>query len=550
MPALPQLEFRLGEYEARVASRLTQWGADRVTERLVERDPTVWFADPVPELENRLGWLDLPMISEETLGDWVDFAETELSLGVRRVVVLGMGGSSLAPEVFQQTFGLRDEFLVVLDSVHPDEIAAIDDRLDLEHTLFVVSSKSGTTIETRSLFEYFWRRVQSTVADPGRRFVVVTDPGSALEASAEERQLHRVFAAPSDVGGRYSALTAFGLVPGALAGTDVRSLVGKARAVAEALESGGRRGREVSRLGAALGELALAGRDKLTLWTTPAVGSFPSWLEQLVAESTGKEGVGILPVVGEERLPIEEYGDDRFFVALSVRGDEEERAIASQLERLAEQGHPVAAIRLEETLDIGAEILRWQVAVGLAGSILGINPFSQPDVQLAKRLARAAMEGDESVRGALTGMPCASLDGAANDLLADWLLGAERAPYLSVQAYMPRRASAQQRLRRLQGALRDHGRRATTVGFGPRFLHSTGQLHKGGASGAHFLQLMVPWRRDLDIPGERLTFGELGRAQADGDAAALIERGQRVLRLELTDEAELDKVADMVEDAR
>jgi transaldolase/glucose-6-phosphate isomerase len=545
MSQLPPLEVNLGAYGGRVEARLDRWRSEATARRLLERDRTIWFEESVPELENRLGWLDLPFAEPPTLSDWVAFASNERAAGLSRVVVLGMGGSSLAPEVYQRTFGDREEFVVVLDSTHPDAVSSLESELDFATTLFVVSSKSGSTIETRSLFEYFWSRVSAEIEAPGSRFVVITDEGSSLESLAHERQVHRLFHAPSDVGGRYSALTAFGLVPGALAGLDLEGLIARARGAAEMLRDEAA-ATDLLRLGAILGELANSGRDKLTLWTSPSIAAFPSWLEQLVAESTGKEGRGILPVVGDSQTA-GEGSNDRVYVALLVEGDGEE-SIWGELRRLSGQGLPTVSIRLSDPLDIGAEIFRWEVAVGLAGSVLGINPFSQPNVQLAKRLAKEALDSETEATGPLRAMPSCAMGPAASTRLEKWLASAAEIPYFSVQLYGPRTEASERALLRLQSVLSARTHRVTTVGFGPRFLHSTGQLHKGGPADARFLQIVVGWTRDLPIPGETVSFGELMRAQADGDAGALLASGQQVLRVELAEASEIERVVETVEE--
>ena len=363
----PSLEALLGAYRPAVDARVEDWRRRGVMERLLAHDTTLWSEQPMPELDDRLGWLALPRVSEEVLGDWIGFAGAEREGGLERVVVLGMGGSSLAPEVFGRVLG-DEGCLVVQDTTQPDAIAALADSLDVERTLFVVSSKSGSTIETRTLFEYFWRRAGTDARDAGRRFVVVTDPGSQLEDLAAGRRVHRIFRAPEDVGGRYSALTAFGMVPAALAGVDIRELVARARRAADDLVDAGRAGDHLV-LGALLGELAIAGRDKLTLATSAELRSFPDWLEQLVAESTGKLGRGIVPVVGETLAAPGSYGDDRLFVAVLTaddRGDEFERHHRA----LAEHGHPVVLITLRDAYDLGFEMFRWEVAVALAGSVM------------------------------------------------------------------------------------------------------------------------------------------------------------------------------------
>ncbi len=537
------LKLSLGAAQQVVDRQVADWLAADVPARLLARDPTLWFDGPVDELADRLGWLDLPSTPEEVVGDWVGFAEAERESGIERVVVLGMGGSSLAPEVFERTFG-DGRFLTVLDTTHPRTIRRLADELDRDRTLFVVSSKSGSTIETRTLLEYFWDWAGRDGRDAGRHFVAVTDPGSALGALAAARRMHRVFRTPPEVGGRYSALTAFGLVPAALSGVDVRRLLSRAAEVAETLR-GGERATPLLSLGAAMGHLALAGRDKLTLVTSDAIDSFPDWLEQLIAESTGKHGQGIVPVPVDGLGPAEAYGDDRFFVGLLLE-DDRGGGLDRRLTGLASAGHPVAVAWLEDTYDLGAEIYRWEVAVALSGAVLGINPFDQPDVQLAKKMAQAALAGGGDLEATLARLKVGSPDREGTEALRKALpTGAPS--YIGIQAFLPPSDAAQRELARIGATIAAATGCATTTGFGPRFLHSTGQLHKGGPAAAHFIQLVGPVADDVAIPGESMTFGELIAAQADGDAAALLERGRDVVRLQIRSGADLAAFAQRLE---
>ena len=535
MSSRRSLELHLGESDGVVRRRVESWLAEDVPARLLAHDPTIWFDGPVEELGNRLGWLELPATPEDVLGDWAGFGEAEREAGIARVVVLGMGGSSLAPEVFERTFG-TGRFLSVLDTTHPDTVRGVAAGLDPERTLFVVSSKSGSTIETRTLMEYFWEWTGRDGRDAGRHFVAVTDPGSSLDRLAKARRMHRIFRTPPEVGGRYSALTAFGLIPAALSGVDIRQLVARARRAADLLTEPERSVPLLS-LAAALGHLALAGRDKLTLVTSPGIRSFPDWVEQLVAESTGKHGQGVVPVLGEELRSPGAYGDDRFFVGLLL---EEDRGgdLDRQLTELGESGHPVAVIRLRDVYDLGFEIFRWEVAVALCGAVLGINPFDQPDVQLAKQMAQAAIEGGGGLSDVLGRLPTTRAVDEPDGTLRDWL--PRGAPtYLCVQAFLPPTRAAREELDRLRQVLAETTGCATTAGFGPRFLHSTGQLHKGGPSAARFIQLVGGVDQDAEIPGESISFGDLVSAQADGDAAALLERGREVVRLWVSSDDDL-----------
>jgi transaldolase/glucose-6-phosphate isomerase len=547
--------FRLGRYEDAVRRRLERWQAEGFGRRLWDKDPSLWAPKPLPELVDRLGWLTLPAALAGDAGGIGGSGEIEAfsrlgdeirQEGFRDAVVLGMGGSSLAPEVFALTFGHAPGYptLSVLDSTHPAAVRALAGRLDLARTLFVVSSKSGGTTETMSFFRACWDLVGRVLdRDPGSNFVAVTDAGSSLEKLARERGFRAVFNAPEDVGGRYSAFTSFGLVPAALIGANLRALAESGRTLAEAS------GPDVPAadnpglyLGAALGELALAGRDKVTFLTTRALESFPDWIEQLVAESTGKRKVsgdghaGIVPVVGERPGAPESYGEDRFFVALLLGRDGEEEVL-DHVDALQRAGHPVACFRLDSATDLGREIFRWELAVAAAGSVIGVQPFDQPDVQLAKELATQAMKkaaGDVEGASARAEREV-EVDGGEvlRTALRDWLHGTHPGDYLGIHAYLAPSAETTAALRELQQVLRDGTRLATTLGYGPRFLHSTGQLHKGGTDQGRFLQIVDTPQEDVPVPETQYTFGTLIRAQAEGDRQALEQRGRKVLRVQL-----------------
>ncbi len=536
----------LGAYQARVADRLRAWQHAGFARRLWQKDPTLWAPSPQPEIADRLGWLNLPEMRREQVDDLTAFA-TEIKIaGFRHVVVLGMGGSSLAPDVFRATFEPAAGYpvLVVLDSTHPAAVRAVEAQVDLARTLFIVSSKSGTTVEPLSFFRYFWARVAEGSRTPGHHFVAITDPGTPLEHLAHDRGFRRVFQAPPDVGGRYSALTVFGLVPAALMGVDLQRLLDRARRMAKAsAPSVPEADNPTLVLGAALGELTLVGRDKVTFETTPGLAAFPAWVEQLIAESTGKKGKGIIPIVGEAPASPHVYGPDRFFVHLYLDQDDAV-ALDARGAALEASGHPVARIQLTETADLGQEFFRWECGVAAAGAVLGINPFDQPDVELAKDLARQAMGRDRSsLTVAGPNLPVVSVQpGTPQDAVAtalrSWMNQARPGDYVALQAYLEPSAAATAALERVRLLLRDRLALATTVGYGPRFLHSTGQLHKGGPSTGLFLQLTDDPTTDLAVPESDYTFGALLRAQALGDLLALQQRGRRVLRVALgTDSA-------------
>lgn len=531
--------LNLGAYQARVDERLQAWQVANFTRRLWCKDPTLWSPEPVPELTDRLGWLSLPETMHEQLDVLMAFADEVKAEGVRHAVLLGMGGSSLAPEVFQRTFGHAPGYpeLIILDSTHPAAVRAVEAQIELDRALFLVSSKSGTTTETLAFFRYFWQQVSQVTGTPGGHFVAITDPGTPLEQLAQERSFRRVFQAPPDVGGRYSALTVFGLVPAALIGLDVHQLLDRAWRMAEASafyvpepENPG------LILGAALGELALAGRDKVTFLAQPSLEAFPAWLEQLIAESTGKDGKGIVPVADEPLGPTEVYGPDRLFVHLRLEEDAGEDQ-DTKVTALEAAGHPVIRIHLREKGDLGQEFFRWEVAVAAAGAVLGIHPFNQPDVQLAKDLARQAMvQGDtvigEQGRGGEGEVSAAQTETLAR-ALGIWLAEARPGDYVALQAYLAPTPETTAALQDIRLMLRDRLQLATTLGYGPRFLHSTGQLHKGGPNTGLFLQLVDDPVDELPVPETGYTFGTLIRVQALGDYQALMQRGRRVLRVHL-----------------
>ncbi len=530
--AAPVADFALGPVGDLLDERLARWERDDVGRRLWRKDYTLWSERLVPEIQDRMGWLIQPEIAHERLGELCAFARAVREEGVRHVVLLGMGGSSLAPEVFQRTFGSAPAYpeLVVLDSTHPDAVRETEQGLDLTRTLFVVSSKSGTTTETLRLFDYFWARLAAATPQPGAHFVAITDPGTPLEALAVERHFLRVWPAPADVGGRYSALTPFGLVPAALIGVDVHRLLDRALTMAEASASCVPvRENPGLVLGAALGELARAGRDKLTFLLPPSTAPFGAWVEQLIAESTGKEGRGILPVVGEPPGAVEAYGPDRAFVHLAI-GAEPDAGTGALVEALARAGQPTVALRLGDAYDLGGEFFRWELAVAAAGAVLGIHPFDQPDVQRAKDATRAVLEAFVS-GGRLVEPPPAAPDDAR--ALEAFLAGAGPGRYVAIQAYLAPREETSRALAAIQAGLRDRLRAAVTVGYGPRFLHSTGQFHKGGPATGCFLQLTDDPAQDLAVPGQAVSFGTLIRAQALGDYRALEDGGRPVLRVHL-----------------
>jgi transaldolase / glucose-6-phosphate isomerase len=540
---LTRQELHLGRYQRRVNRRLIDWQEARFAERLWNSDPTLWSPTPQAEITDRLGWLELPESMQTPAAELRAFAEKVKGDGIRDVVLLGMGGSSLAPEVFQQTFGNASGFpkLRVLDSTHPAAVRSVDAQLHPAHTLFVVSSKSGTTTETNSLFYYFWDKMRGVTSEPGAHFIAITDPGTVLERLAAERKFRAVFRAPEDVGGRYSALTVFGLVPAALIGVDLSEILARARRMREvcgpATPAAGNAGLI---LGAALAELTLAKRDKVTFLCSPSLAAFPLWAEQLIAESTGKDRKGIVPVAGECMSPPEKYGDDRFFIYVRLAADEN-HLLDRHVAALEANGHPVGRIELNDINDLGQEFFRWEVAVAAAGAALGIHPFNQPDVQLAKDLAKKAMEQDSRGKKSAAARKdevAVSDREALEGAVSRWLSSKKPRDYVALQAYLNPSAEHAAALQEICAAVRDRLGAAVTIGFGPRFLHSTGQLHKGGPNSALVLQIVDEPAENLPVPETNYTFDALIQAQALGDFAALKQRRRRVLRINVGTDTE------------
>ena len=521
---------------AAVDARLAAWAAEGFVERLWAHDASLWAASgtPVEELGRWLGWLDLPEQMPRRVGALTRLAREVRADGYTRAAVLGMGGSSLAPDLCARLFlpGPGDPELRVLDTTHPDAVRAFVAWARAARTLLVVSSKSGTTAETLAF--------QAALAEvaPALDFVVITDPGTPLADLARAMEVRAIVEGQPDVGGRYSALSPFGLLPMALLGIDLDRLLFSAASMAGACHAPPADNPGL-RLGAFLGEAALAGRDKLTLVVSTSLGGLAEWIEQLVAESTGKAGRGILPVVGEPLGAPDAYGADRAFVGVGLAG-EEDPADEALLTALEQRGHPVLRLRLPEPLAIGGEFVRWEIGVAVAGALMGINPFDQPNVTEAKAATGALLEayrrdGHLPEPDPMPTTVAANAPGNDAAAVRELLASLRAGDYLAILAYAPPEMPTADALDRIRVAVRDRLRVATTAGIGPRYLHSTGQLHKGGPNTGAYLLLTVEPRRDLPIPGAAETFGTLIRAQALGDLAALRSGGRRVAHLHLPD---------------
>lgn len=523
--------------------------AGRITERIQRKDHTLWKPEP-GGISDRLGWLDSPRAMQGRLAEIASVVEGVRADGFNFALLLGMGGSSLAPEVFRKVFGVADGFLdlAVLDSTDPGAVLACAERLDLKRTLFIVSTKSGGTVETFSFMKYFYNLVAEKLGaeEAGRHFLAITDPGSALADLARAHHFRHAFLNDPDIGGRYSVLSCFGLVPAALLGMDVGLLLERAAAAAEAEFDSNNQEMSGALLGALLGEFAVQGRDKLTFLFSPRLAAFGDWVEQLLAESLGKEGEGMLPVVGEVFGAPSVYGPDRIFCAIRLAGDD---AGEEQLKALAEAGHPVIDLSLSDPYELGGQCFFWEMAAAITGWRLAINPFDQPDVEAAKILARK-MIAEYREKGAMPletpalkgpGLSVyGDLDaGKPEETLAAFLRHAKPGAYAALHAYLTPSPGMDEALQRLRMRIRDRFRLVTTVGYGPRFLHSTGQLHKGDAGCGLFIQFTADDSRDAPIPDEMgqpesaLTFGVLKQAQAFGDRQALINARRRVIRIHL-----------------
>jgi transaldolase/glucose-6-phosphate isomerase len=548
---------QLGPLAASVSERIAKLEKDAVPARLWDGDPSLWTTDPdgQAEIKMRLGWLRLPETSKSLLPQLSDFADQVLYDGFNRILLLGMGGSSLAPEVLSFVFTSGDvaaaegrPCLSILDSTDPAQVAQAAEQFPPENSLYIVSSKSGGTTETMAAFDYFW---ELTGGD-GSHFVAITDPGTSLEKLAKKRKFRAVFQADPDVGGRYSALTAFGLLPAALLGLDVKRLLLRAGwMMNECFDLGGvlstsgaSNQKTAARnpglvLGAALAEAALVGRDKLTVLADAPLATLGSWLEQLIAESSGKQGKGIVPVDREPLGAVTVYGKDRLFVYLRQAGE-----LDKQVAALREAGQPVLEILIPTAYDLGSEFYRWEVATAVACHILGVNAFDQPDVQDSKDRTKTKIATYKK-KGALGAGEFVILK-EAKPALKEFLKQVKKDDYLAVNAYLPRDEDMISALQDLRIVLRDKTKCAVTLGFGPRFQHSTGQLHKGGPDNGMFLQITADPVEDVEIPTQKLSFGTLERAQALGDYEALKARGRRVLRLHLSNPDEVGKIGELI----
>lgn len=552
--ALDRQQLSLGDGLGKALAESTEeWRASAKIRRLWQRDKSVWTG---ADEDKWLGWLD--SAAKADVADYEDYAGRVKGQKFSDAVVLGMGGSSLGPEVLAETFGKKPGFpkLHVLDSTDPAQVRAMEAKIDIANTVFIVSSKSGGTTEPNAMKDYFHERVAKAVGakvKTGHRFIAVTDPGSSLEKAAKQLNYARIFHGEPTIGGRYSVLSPFGLVPAATAGIDVKTFVEHALAMARSC------GPDVPpsenpgvQLGLAMGLAGLEGRDKVTILASKKIADFGAWAEQLIAESTGKDGKGLIPIEGEPLGDPSVYGNDRFFIDIRVEG-EADAAHDSQLAAIEAAGHPVVRIVMKSIEHLGQEFFRFEMATAVAGSILGINPFDQPDVEAAKIKTRELTKAFENTGALPKEQPVVSTDEAdlytdeanasalraagANGDLSSWLKAhlsrSGEGDYVALLGYIARDKATIDALQAMRLEVREKRHVATCAEFGPRFLHSTGQAYKGGPDSGVFLQITADDAKDLPVPGQKASFGVIKAAQARGDFGVLTERGRRALRVHL-----------------
>lgn len=550
-----------------VTPRIREMTRNRFPGRLWKKDPSLWKQDPAEQKEIRsgLGWLYVAEKMEAHADAILEFAREIKRGGFKHVVHMGMGGSSLAPLVFQRTFprGENGLPLTVLDTTDPATILKIENNVPLLDTLFITASKSGTTAEPIAFEDYFYdklNRIKNGRA--GENFIAITDPGTPLQRAAEDRKYRRCFLNFRDIGGRYSALSCFGLVPAALIGVDIKEVLARALRMSHACgPSVPVEKNPAFMLGIALGELALRGRDKLTFFLPGTIASLAMWFEQLLAESTGKEGTGILPVAGEDPGNCAVYGEDRLFAHIGLKYDPDP-VITDSLRSLESCGEPIIDIRMEDSLDIGQEFFRWELATAVAGSILGINAFDQPNVQESKDITNRLLEEAASTGSLALPGPALRSDGLsfygddgrgtnAADYLRDFFSQRRSGDYIALQAYLTESTEIGTALQGIRMKLRDTFTAATTLGYGPRYLHSTGQYHKGGPNNGMFIQFVADDQFEAPIPGRKYGFRTFKQAQALGDFEALRKHGCRIIKVNLGSDMirGLEKFRAMMEEA-
>lgn len=543
-----KMEYELGEFERPIQDRLQLMAKLNFNKRIWEKDPTLWKNDEESRnsIPHALGWLDIAGKMASLVPRIQHFVREVQEASFTHVLCMGMGGSSLAPLLFERGFktGKNGLQLTVLDTTSPATIQKIEQQLPLEKTLFIVASKSGTTAEPNAFGEYFYDKLKLIKGEnTGSNFVAITDPNTPLADKARALNYRHIFTNFEDIGGRYSALTYFGLVPAALKGIDIESLLERAMRMQYACEMFESPSRNPAlKLGAVMGELALRKRNKLTLVLSDSLITLGKWLEQLVAESTGKEGIGILPITGEELLDHSVYNEDRVFVHLYLKG-EQDLETTKKINALSVR-HPVVTIEIEEKLDIAQEFYRWEMTVAIASAIIGINAFNQPNVQESKLMTNQILKNYED-DGVLPTMESSAKDGdltfytyqhkfnSSEELLNTFMAGDYANDYLAIHLYLDETPEIDELLQTLRTSFQQRLKLATTVGYGPRFLHSTGQYHKGGPNTGLFIQLTAADEIEIGIPNKKYSFGVFKQAQADGDYKVLTDYGRRVIRVDL-----------------
>ncbi|TMF01817.1 MAG: glucose-6-phosphate isomerase, partial [Chloroflexi bacterium] len=528
----PRQWYSLATLQPAVDARLAALQKDDAPRRLWAKDSTLWSSDPAKrdEIRDRLGWLSVAEQMLEHVQEFRDLARDGRTYS--DVVLLGMGGSSLCPDVLRNTFGSTKGHpkLHVLDTTDPATILGVRAKIRIQDTLFIVASKSGETTETLSHFAYFWNEINKNGRSgaAGRHFAAITDPGTSLEKLAKEHGFRWIFRNPPDIGGRYSALSYFGLVPGSLIGVNIEEMLERAVEMAHSCADSVPADKNPGVwLGAVMGELATRGRNKVTLIASPKVATFGYWVEQLIAESTGKQGKGIVPIEGEPVGKPAVYGDDRVFVYIRMDGDAPNRAVQA----LEKAGQPVVTLTMRDKLDLAGEFLRWEIATAIAGAVLRIDAFDQPNVQESKDNTKKVLASFKS-RGKLPpadSVPASRSKSGIKGLLDRGKDGA----YLAIMAYTTRSPGSEAAIEAIRTSVRDRKHIATTAGYGPRFLHSTGQLHKGGPRTGLFLQIVQDDTKDVSIPGQPYSFSILKQAQSLGDLQSMSSRRLPVVRVTL-----------------
>jgi glucose-6-phosphate isomerase len=542
-----RMQCVLGELESRINAAIEDAECAGVTKRIWKKDAALWKDDEPSQkiIKNSLGWLTVPDEMLAVVDELTEFAELIRNRGFETVMVCGMGGSSLCPEVLTKTFGRQIGFpeLLVLDSTDPDVLAGLLDRLDIEKCLFIIASKSGSTTEPNTFYKFWYDQLGKRVDSPGKNFIAITDPGSSLVETAAQLGFQRTFLNQPDIGGRYSALSYFGV----LMGIDIRKFLGRAKEAEQTCSAVMPAARNLAlQLGIIVGEAANAGRDKLTFVIDDQIATLGLWIEQLIAESTGKEGKGVVPVVAEPPGSVDKYSADRLFVSISI--GEPSNETKSHLGALANAGHPIVYREFNDIYDLSAEFFVWEFATACAGWRIGINPFDQPNVQESKDATKELLntfvthgqlpEQDQLIAedsiAVFADMKDDSLPTSSLlDLLRAFLSQVKTGDYLALLSYVEETSAIEAELLKIRSTLRDATRCATTSGYGPRFLHSTGQLHKGGPPTGVFFQITANDAQDFAVPGEAYTFSILKQAQALGDFHSLSKRGRRAIRVDL-----------------